>query len=83
VRPSARLPQNPHNEVCDNVKFIAIGNKCNLGKGAACGVEDTAAFAQSIAALCSFETSAKTAEGLDALLHGMADEEPRPIRPAR
>jgi small GTP-binding protein len=61
-------------QVSDSAKFIVIGNKCDLQKDIACNVEDIAGFAQSIAAVCSLETSAKTAEGLDALLQGMADE---------
>jgi small GTP-binding protein len=60
--------------VADNAKFIVIGNKCDLKRDVACTVEDVAAFALSIQAVCSLGTSAKTAEGLDALLQAMADE---------
>jgi hypothetical protein len=45
-----------------------------MRKDPACCLEDVAAFSESISALCCFETSARTSEGLDILLQGMADE---------
>jgi small GTP-binding protein len=55
-------------------RFVLVGNKCDLVQARAVPQEDALAYAARIGALFHMETSAKTAEGLDALLQGIADE---------
>jgi small GTP-binding protein len=61
-------------KVRPNAKFIVVGNKCDLHVDRRCPTEEGLAYAQSIGAVFCLETSAKTAEGLDPLLQGIADE---------
>jgi small GTP-binding protein len=61
-------------KVRPNAKFIVVGNKCDLNENRRCTPEGGIAYAESIGAIFCLETSAKTAEGLDSLLQGIADE---------
>jgi small GTP-binding protein len=60
-------------KVAESTQFIVIGNKSDLIQERVVDREDVASYARSINAIMHLETSAKTGEGLELLLEGIAE----------
>jgi small GTP-binding protein len=61
-------------KVLETAKFIVVGNKCDLADTRAVPQEEALTYASKIGAIFTIETSAKSCEGIDAMLQGLADE---------
>jgi small GTP-binding protein len=61
-------------KVLETTKFVIVGNKCDLADNRAVLQEDALAYSAKIDAVFTIKTSAKSFEGIDQLLQGIADE---------